>query len=600
MNIYEEPRLKYADKFGETISFQNLIQRWSANKKLIDELCFSKIPDKKLRPYRDKKEGVIHRLEGKEVIVFLPQPSRDERCIIEGLNDCQRFITLPEDTYFYWADVLSFEESNPEIIRGKKWQTIDCPSQKQGDEDGWIALPERGFFGDPILETESLPFYQAYRMLENRLANLSYVEFGLFVFDDDIRIFETKPDEKGYLPRLSGAGMLIQVGIAEANSKESTPLESTLSRFRYAKADIEQLTPQYGYVPFDSACKEIAAFAGKDEKEIKLFLINLASYKNICPHHPYCGFAQPEHEHLWPQSAYPGNEVDNILRGEFGIDEYDIALDVEFYVRELKTKGDSEAEIKRIRNILDRRVHRNMDLLVRQNAIAEIAALRPSAYSEHYKRSSDLLENLETMPERPDFEKRVKRFVWLNILDKRKTEIEADKPSDARPIELGQLNKTIAEIKRQLGCLEVGQEVRESVSKPQAESEENDSVVSQSCKEMQTESVHLKRDVDSNINEKLADLFDAVTVENLAKMFPTNRAEAETTAKWKRWQNNAKENGLNEARQGRGKFNPYKAGVWFLNRKIQGWDTARVYRTLANNLPARSLDEKYLLKGEID
>lgn len=470
MNTDEDPRLQYADKFGETISLQNLIQRWNANKKLIDELCFSKIPDKKLRPYRDKKEGVIHRLEGKEVIVFLPQPSRDEHCIIEDLNDCQRFITLPEDTYFYWADVLSFEESNPEIIRGKKWQTIDCPSQKQGDEDGWIALPERGFFGDPILETESLPFYQAYRMLENRLANLSYVEFGLFVFDDDIRIFETKPDEKGYLPRLSGAGMLIQVGIAEANSKESTPLESTLSRFRYAKADIEQLTPQYGYVPFDSACKEIAAFAGKDEKEIKLFLINLASYKNICPHHPYCGFAQPEHEHLWPQSAYPGNEIDNILRDEFGINEYEIAWDVSVYLGELKKQGKtSEDEHSRVKDILNRRVSRRTDLLNRQNAIAEMAALRPDSYSAHKELVSNLLTKLEAMPERPHFEERVKRFVWLNILDKRKAEVDADKPSDARTIELGQLNNTIAEIKRQLGTLEVEQEASECVSEPQTE-----------------------------------------------------------------------------------------------------------------------------------
>jgi hypothetical protein len=470
MNIYEDPRLKYADKFGETISFQNLIQRWSANKKLIDELCFSKIPDKKLRPYRDKKEGVIHRLEGKEVIVFLPQPSRDERCIIEDLNDCQRFITLPEDTYFYWADVLSFEESNPEIIRGKKQQIIDYPSQKQGDEDGLIALPEPGFFGDPIQETESLPFYQAYRMLENRLSNLSYVEFGLFVFDDDIRIFETRPDEKGYLARLSGGGMLNQVGIAEAFSKESTPLELTLSCFRYAKADIERLTPQYRYVPFENACMEIAAFAGKDENEIKQFLIDLANRKHICPHHPYCGFAHPEHEHLWTRSAYPEYEIDNILRDEFGIDEHDIAWDVSVFLGELKKQGQtSEEEHDRVQDIFNRRVSRRTDLLNRQNAIAEMAALRPGSYSAHKKLVSDLLTKLETMPERPHFEERVKRFVWLNILHERKAEVDVDKPSNARTIELEQLNNTIDEIKRQLGCLEVAQEISECKSEPKNE-----------------------------------------------------------------------------------------------------------------------------------
>lgn len=47
MGIEADTRLQYANKFGETISLQNLIQRWDANKILIDELCFSKIPNKK-------------------------------------------------------------------------------------------------------------------------------------------------------------------------------------------------------------------------------------------------------------------------------------------------------------------------------------------------------------------------------------------------------------------------------------------------------------------------------------------------------------------------------------------------------------------------
>ena len=344
-------------------------------------------------------------------------------------------------------------------------------------DEGWIGLPEPGFYGDPILETESLPFYQAYRMLENRLANLSYVEFGLFVFDDDIRIFETRPDEEGYLARLSGRGRLNAVGIAEAFSQESTPLESTLSRFRYAKADIEQLTPEYSYIPFDSACKEIAAFAGKDENEIKQFLIDLANRKHICPHHHYCGFAHPEHEHLWTRSAYPEYEIDNILRDEFGIDEHDIALDVSVFLGELKKQGQtSEEEHDRVQDIFNRRISRRTDsLLNRQNAIAEFAALRPASNSKHKKLGSDLLKYLETMPERPHFEERVKRFVWLNILHERMAEVDAVMPSDARTIELGQLNKTIVEIKRQLGCLEVEQEVRKCVSEPIAENEGDDS-----------------------------------------------------------------------------------------------------------------------------
>ena len=126
-------------------------------------------------------------------------------------------------------------------------------------------------------------------------------------------------------------------------------------------------------------------------------------------------------------------------------------------------------------------------------------------------------------------------------------------------------------------------------TQPQAEAVRDDDSSNQSSDETVD---------DCSIDEKLAALFDALTVENLANMFPTDSNK--TTKKWKGWQNNAKQNGLFKARESHGKYNPYKAGLWFLKKKINGWDIARLNRTLANNLPARSRDDKHLITGELD
>jgi hypothetical protein len=99
-------------------------------------------------------------------------------------------------------------------------------------------------------------------------------------------------------------------------------------------------------------------------------------------------------------------------------------------------------------------------------------------------------------------------------------------------------------------------------------------------------------------NETLANLFDPVTVETLAKMFPTDKLY--TTEQWKKWAERAQRCGLVAAREGRNMFNPYKAGMWFLTQRIEGWDNDRLYRTLARNLPVRSRDEKWQLTGEMD
>lgn len=93
---------------------------------------------------------------------------------------------------------------------------------------------------------------------------------------------------------------------------------------------------------------------------------------------------------------------------------------------------------------------------------------------------------------------------------------------------------------------------------------------------------------------QLAQLFDSVPVTALEKMFPAE-------GKWKGWAEHATRNkGLKAARTARGLFNPYRAGIWFAGKGIKGWDLARCRRTLANNLPARSLDSKHLLTGELE
>lgn len=93
-------------------------------------------------------------------------------------------------------------------------------------------------------------------------------------------------------------------------------------------------------------------------------------------------------------------------------------------------------------------------------------------------------------------------------------------------------------------------------------------------------------------DESLAALFDPVPVTALENMFKAD-------GKWANWAERASKNGLKNSKISRGLFNPYKAGIWFLHRSIEGWDIARLNRTLINNLPARSRDNAYLLKQDI-
>jgi hypothetical protein len=85
----------------------------------------------------------------------------------------------------------------------------------------------------------------------------------------------------------------------------------------------------------------------------------------------------------------------------------------------------------------------------------------------------------------------------------------------------------------------------------------------------------------TDVEAALSELFDPVPVEALEKMFPAE-------GQWKKWAERAERNGLKAARDGRGRFNPHRAALWFMDQGIANWDIARCNRVLANNLPARS------------
>lgn len=97
----------------------------------------------------------------------------------------------------------------------------------------------------------------------------------------------------------------------------------------------------------------------------------------------------------------------------------------------------------------------------------------------------------------------------------------------------------------------------------------------------------------SNATDLLARLFDPVTPAVLERMFPAGD-------NWREWAERAARNGLKEARQGRGLFNPYRAALWFLGQNQPSWDLARCHRILARNLPPRSQSEDYKLTGLLD
>lgn len=101
-------------------------------------------------------------------------------------------------------------------------------------------------------------------------------------------------------------------------------------------------------------------------------------------------------------------------------------------------------------------------------------------------------------------------------------------------------------------------------------------------------------DSDSDSSAVLAALFDPVKPPQLEKMFPDS-------GDWSDYAERASRNGLMAAKVGRGVFNPFLAAKWWLHEQAPvGWDWARCLRVLANNIPPRSVDSKYLLTGDFE
>ena len=104
---------------------------------------------------------------------------------------------------------------------------------------------------------------------------------------------------------------------------------------------------------------------------------------------------------------------------------------------------------------------------------------------------------------------------------------------------------------------------------------------------------------EQSVEEEIASWFDGVGYEQLATMFKEHPDPQKNEEIWKSYADEARNNKLKAARVSRAKFNPYRAGQWWLDRKNPtGWDKGRLHRTLANNLPARSLEHKPRLTGD--
>ncbi len=93
---------------------------------------------------------------------------------------------------------------------------------------------------------------------------------------------------------------------------------------------------------------------------------------------------------------------------------------------------------------------------------------------------------------------------------------------------------------------------------------------------------------------EICDLFDAISQAEIAAMF-------EKVTQWESYFERAARNGLIDARQGDVRpwqYNPAKVADWLVRKGHYARDYAD--RRLANNLPKRSKDEKYLITGEIE
>ena len=103
----------------------------------------------------------------------------------------------------------------------------------------------------------------------------------------------------------------------------------------------------------------------------------------------------------------------------------------------------------------------------------------------------------------------------------------------------------------------------------------------------------------SEEDEEIAGLFDPVNAQGLGIIFPIVNSEKEKEKEvWIKLTERAHRNKLDTAKVKRGLFNPYKVGLWLVQRG--DISIGQLRRKMANNLPTRSLGEEHLLTGDTD
>jgi hypothetical protein len=102
-----------------------------------------------------------------------------------------------------------------------------------------------------------------------------------------------------------------------------------------------------------------------------------------------------------------------------------------------------------------------------------------------------------------------------------------------------------------------------------------------------------------SVDDEIASLFDGVPKQQLAAMFNVTQDATNDLDLWTGYIQQANKNELENARTEFGKYNPYKAGLWWLDKKKpKGWTLERLNKRLAKNLPERSKGSESRLTGE--
>ena len=477
----------------------------------------------------------------------------------------------------------------------KKWANERPPYEN--------GVPEL-IYGEPELTyTDSISFHQA-KVLFGRDA--SDEEFALHVFDGRIGVYEDGRKHEQLKQVFNIKEWLLCNGKLECFSGKAEPIDSVFDKFRFSKLELSTFKPDIQYIHFYKTKEEITKHLG-DSAKAERFLLNKLEDGKVYAYHPFFGRVLPElslNGERWKKCFIPDWKLEELKKDlpevveapNLNEDETKVSVQP----NEMSDLIDSETkpdELGNSDNENPNEYRRNLEISIEDlltkpvSELLELMRSKPErkatlvAVADSEDESMQLLLDLEGI----EF---LKKKLEKELIRVKAASYQFE---ESRKADIQLISSKIAEIADWLDNYRATGNL--AGIKPQVDSEVNDSSVNKTYVVTQTESVPR---VDNCIDAKLAALFDDVTVENLAKMFTTSNVETKSLSKWKAWQNNAKENGLIEARQGHGKFNPYKAGLWFLTKKIQGWDTARLYRTLANNLPARSLDDKYLLTGEYD